>query len=81
MDKFKMEAQKNLAKTMIQNLEKRNMEGYYAETKEELDRTIRQLRSRISKIAEAERGLVKACQMPQYGGGAPHNGQLNMFAQ
>lgn len=54
---------------------------YYAETKEELDRTIRQLRSRISKIAEAERGLVKACQMPQYGGGAPHNGQLNMFAQ
>ncbi len=35
MNNFKLEAQKNLAQTMIQNLAKRNMEGYYAETKEE----------------------------------------------
>ena len=33
---------------------------YYAETDEELRRTIRQLQSRIKKIAHAERGLVKA---------------------
>lgn len=33
---------------------------YYAESQEELGRTIRQLRSRISRIADAERGLVKA---------------------
>lgn len=32
---------------------------YYAETEEELARTIRQLRSRIKKIAYAERGLTK----------------------
>lgn len=35
MNNFKREAQKNLAQTMIQNLKKRNMEGYYAPTKEE----------------------------------------------
>lgn len=33
---------------------------YYASTEEELQRTIRQLRSRIKKIAYAERGLTKA---------------------
>ena len=33
---------------------------YYAETEQELQRTIRQLRSRIRKIAHAERGLTKA---------------------
>ena len=33
---------------------------YYAETEEELQRTIRQLQSRIKKIAHAERGLIKA---------------------
>ena len=33
---------------------------YYAGTEEELRRTIRQLRSRIKKIAHAERGLSKA---------------------
>ena len=33
---------------------------FYAETEEELQRTIRQLRSRIRKIAHAERGLIKA---------------------
>lgn len=33
---------------------------YFAETKEELERTVRQLRSRIKKIAHAERGLTKA---------------------
>ena len=33
---------------------------YYAGTEEELRRTIRQLRSRIKKIAHAERGLTKA---------------------
>ena len=33
---------------------------YYADTEEELRRTIRQLRSRIKKIAYAERGLTKA---------------------
>ncbi len=33
---------------------------YYAETEEELQRTVRQLRSRIKKIAHAERGLTKA---------------------
>lgn len=33
---------------------------YYASTEEELQRTIRQLRSRIKKIAHAERGLTKA---------------------
>lgn len=33
---------------------------YYAETEEELEQTIRQLRSRIKKIAHAERGLTRA---------------------
>ena len=33
---------------------------FYAETNEELERTIRQLQSRIKKIARAEHGLVKA---------------------
>lgn len=33
---------------------------YYADTEEELLHTIRQLRSRIKKIAHAERGLTKA---------------------
>ena len=33
---------------------------YYAETEQELLRTIRQLRSRIKKIAHAERGLTSA---------------------
>ena len=33
---------------------------FYAETEEELQRTIRQLQSRIKKIAYAERGLIKA---------------------
>lgn len=35
MDQNKRKAQKNLAETMIRNLEKRNMQGFYAETKEE----------------------------------------------
>lgn len=35
---------------------------YYAETEEEVSRTIRQLRSRIAKIAEAERGLAQSIQ-------------------
>ena len=34
---------------------------YYAATEEELRRTIRQLRSRIKKIAFAERGLSRTC--------------------
>lgn len=38
---------------------------YYAATEEELWHTIRQLRSRIKKIAYAERGLTKA--LVQYG--------------
>lgn len=33
---------------------------YYAKTEEELQHTIRQLRSRIKKISHAERGLTKA---------------------
>ena len=33
---------------------------YYAKTEEELQRTVCQLRSRIKKIAHAERGLTKA---------------------
>lgn len=37
---------------------------YYAATAEELERTIRQLRSRIKKIAFAERGLSSA--LPDY---------------
>lgn len=37
---------------------------YYAGTEEELRRTIRQLRSRIKKIAHAERGLTKALEQP-----------------
>ena len=37
---------------------------YYAATAEELERTIRQLRSRIKKIAFAERGLSGA--LPDY---------------
>lgn len=36
---------------------------FYASTKEELDRTTRQLRSRIKKIAHAERGLTRAGQV------------------
>ena len=36
---------------------------YYAETEQELQFTIRQLRSRIAKIATAERGLTKALDM------------------
>ncbi len=35
MDKNKFQARKNLAQTMIKNLEKRNMEGFFAGTKEE----------------------------------------------
>ncbi len=35
MDQNKLAARRNLAETMIKNLEKRNMEGYFAETKEE----------------------------------------------
>ncbi len=35
MNEHKRQAWKNQAQTMIQNLEKRNMEGYFAETKEE----------------------------------------------
>ena len=37
---------------------------YYAATAEELERTVRQLRSRIKKIAFAERGLSSA--LPDY---------------
>ena len=37
---------------------------YYAATAKELERTIRQLRSRINKIAFAERGLSSA--LPDY---------------
>lgn len=35
MNEFKLQAKKNLAETMIQNLAKRNMEGYFAATREE----------------------------------------------
>lgn len=35
MNEHKRQAWKNQAQTMIQNLEKRNIEGYFAETKEE----------------------------------------------
>ncbi|MCM1245697.1 MAG: lactate utilization protein [Roseburia sp.] len=35
MDQNKFEARKNLAQTMIKNLEKRNMEGFFVGTKEE----------------------------------------------
>lgn len=35
MNEIKLQAKRNLAATMIKNLEKRNMEGYFAETKEE----------------------------------------------
>lgn len=35
MNEFKLKSNRNLAETMIQNLAKRNMEGYYADTKEE----------------------------------------------
>lgn len=35
MNEFKLQAQKNLAETIVKNLAKRNMEGYFAETKEE----------------------------------------------
>ena len=41
-----------------------SFEGGYAATAEELERTIRQLRSRINKIAFAERGLSSA--LPDY---------------
>ena len=43
---------------------------FYASTKEELERTVRQLRSRIKKIAHAERGLTKAMEQ------SVDNGQL-----
>ena len=45
---------------------------YYAATAEELERTIRQLRSRIKKIAFAERGLSSA--LPDYA----DTGQLSL---
>lgn len=35
MDEHKLEARRRQAQTIIKNLEKRNMEGYFAETKEE----------------------------------------------
>lgn len=35
MNEHKLQAWKNQAETMIKNLEKRNMEGYFAQTKEE----------------------------------------------
>lgn len=35
MNEHKLQARKNQAETIIKNLEKRNMEGYFAETKEE----------------------------------------------
>jgi len=52
---------------------------YYAETEQELQRTIRQLRSRIKKIAHAERGLTRALEqfdteqtrLPLAGGDVP----------
>ena len=53
---------------------------YYAATAEELQRTIRQLRSRIKKIAFAERGLSRVLEdyedtgqlsLPLEGGDAP----------
>ena len=45
---------------------------YYAATEEELRRTIRQLRSRIKKIAFAERGLSRT--LPDY----EDTGQLSL---
>ena len=45
---------------------------YYAATEEELRRTIRQLRSRIKKIAFAERGLPRT--LPDY----EDTGQLSL---
>lgn len=35
MNEFKLQARENLAASMIRNLEKRNMEGYFVRTKEE----------------------------------------------
>lgn len=35
MNEHKLQAQKNLAKTMIKNLQKRNMEGYFVPTRQE----------------------------------------------
>lgn len=40
MNEHKLQAWKNQAETIIKNLEKRNMEGYFAETKEEAVRII-----------------------------------------
>ncbi len=40
MNEHKLRAWKNQAETIIKNLEKRNMEGYFAETKEEAVRII-----------------------------------------
>lgn len=48
---------------------------YYAKTEEELQRTIRQLRSRIKKIAHAERGLTKALAMYE------DTGQLSLLPE
>lgn len=48
---------------------------YYAKTEEELARTIRQLRSRIKKIAHAERGLTKALSK------FTDTGQLSLLAE
>lgn len=48
---------------------------YYAATEEELLHTIRQLRSRIKKIAYAERGLTKA--LSQY----EDTGQLSLLPE
>lgn len=48
---------------------------YYAATEEELRHTIRQLRSRIKKIAYAERGLTKA--LVQY----EDTGQLSLLPE
>ncbi len=40
MNENKLQARKNLAETMIKNLQKRNMEGYFAATKEEAAKLI-----------------------------------------
>lgn len=42
MNEFKLISNRNLAETMIQNLAGRNMEGYYADTKEEAVKLIMQ---------------------------------------
>lgn len=69
MDDNKLEARKNLAQTMIKNLEKRNMEGYFVGTKEEAVSLIMERFLTAGKsvcfggsMSLTESGLMKALQ-------------------